>query len=139
MEQLQAKEPRTTGKVKVVVIDYEEDFARMTKAALEIMGRFEVVTAGNGRSGINRARAFNPDVILLNVVMPDMNGCTIAQLLREDPITSDIPVLLLTADGGQEEGEGGGPHNGDHHLISRPRTAEELVKKISSVLSLPDL
>jgi CheY-like chemotaxis protein len=61
------------------------------------VGNFEVLTASNGREGVERARGEKPDAILLDVMMPDMDGpATLAQL-QADPTTRDIPVVFLTA------------------------------------------
>jgi CheY-like chemotaxis protein len=69
----------------------------VAKVSLELVGQWEVLTAGCGRDGIDRARAERPDAILLDVMMPDMDGPITLSQLQADPTTRDIPVVFLTA------------------------------------------
>ena len=82
---------------RILVIDDEDDIREVAQLSLEAMGGWEVLTADCGAAGLARAAAERPDVILLDVMMPDMDGPTTFQALRADPATAGIPVVLLTA------------------------------------------
>jgi CheY-like chemotaxis protein len=82
---------------RILVVDNEEYIQEVTKICLETVAGWEVLTAGSGKEGISKAEAFQPDVILLDVMMPDMDGPTTYEKLQENPATKAIPVILLTA------------------------------------------
>lgn len=81
----------------VLVIDDESDIREVAGLSLEAVGGFAVSTAASGREGIERAAAEQPDAILLDVMMPEMDGPTTFGCLQCDPATRAIPVILLTA------------------------------------------
>src|SRR5436305_10757207 len=80
-----------------LVIDDEDDIREIAEATLELTEDWEVLTAESGACGINTARSARPDAILLDVMMPDMDGPATFAALQRDPATSDIPVIFLTA------------------------------------------
>jgi CheY-like chemotaxis protein len=82
---------------RVLIVDDEDDIREVAQVSLELVGHFEVLTASSGRDGVDTARADRPDAILLDVMMPDMDGPATLAELRADPTTRDIPVLFLTA------------------------------------------
>jgi len=82
---------------RVLVVDDEDDIREVAQLSLEIMAGWEVWSAASGEEGIRIAATMQPDVILLDVMMPDMDGPTTFQQLRANPATRDIPVILLTA------------------------------------------
>ena len=82
---------------RILIVDDEADIREVAQVSLELVGQFEVLTAGCGRDAIARARADRPDAILLDVMMPDMDGPTTLAQLQSDPATRDIPVVFLTA------------------------------------------
>lgn len=82
---------------KILVVDNEEYIQEVAKMCLELVAGWQVVTAGSGQEGIQKAELEQPDAILLDVMMPDMDGVTTFQKLQANPLTQLIPVLLLTA------------------------------------------
>jgi len=88
---------------RVLVIDDEEDIREVARLSLELVGHYQVLTASCGRDGLDYARSHRPDAILLDVMMPDMDGPAALTALRADPSTRDIPVLFLTAKTQQAE------------------------------------
>ncbi|QLE40860.1 response regulator [Nostoc sp. C052] len=82
---------------RILIIDDEEDIRETTQICLEITNEWEVLTAGSGREGLLKAAFEHPDVILLDVMMPDMDGLTTLENLQANPQTQNIPVILLTA------------------------------------------
>jgi CheY-like chemotaxis protein len=82
---------------RILIVDDEDDIREVAQISLELVGGYEVLTASSGRDGILAAREEIPDAILLDVMMPEMDGpTTLAQLLA-DPSTRHIPVVFLTA------------------------------------------
>ncbi|MGI9590973.1 MAG: response regulator [Myxococcota bacterium] len=90
---------------KVLIVDDDEDVRYVTELAASRIGKWETVLASGGREGVEKARSDRPDVILLDVMMPDVDGPATLVLLREDPATADIPVIFLTARSQQGEVE----------------------------------
>jgi CheY-like chemotaxis protein len=82
---------------RILIVDDEDDIREVAQVSLELVGHFEVLTASGGRAGVLSARAEMPDAILLDVMMPDMDGPATLSELKADPITRDIPVIFLTA------------------------------------------
>ena len=82
--------------MRVLIIDDDADLRLIIRASLRHRG-FEVEEAASGGQGIQSARAARPDVILLDVMMPEMDGPTTLQALQADPATVGIPVVFLTA------------------------------------------
>jgi CheY-like chemotaxis protein len=82
---------------KILVIDNEEYIQEVTKICLEAVAGWEVLTASSGEEGIAKAEAHQPDAILLDVMMPDMDGFATFEKLQANPATRTIPAILLTA------------------------------------------
>lgn len=82
---------------RILVVDNEEYIQEVTKICLETVANWEVLTASSGKEGMTKAEKFQPDAILLDVMMPDMDGLTTFQKLQANPTTQAIPVILLTA------------------------------------------
>ncbi|MFP4452704.1 MAG: response regulator [Desulfobacterales bacterium] len=104
----------TENRKKVLVIDDEEDFCFFVRENLINSGKFDVVIATTGKRGLELAETEKPDIILLDMVMPDMSGEAVVEQLRENPVTASIPVIFLTA------------------LVTRRDTGEEMFKKIGN-------
>lgn len=82
---------------KILIIDDEPDIREITKISLKITRKWEVLTASSGNEGIQTAINSEPDAILLDVLMPEMDGLATLKSLKLNPKTREIPVLLLTA------------------------------------------
>jgi CheY-like chemotaxis protein len=82
---------------KILIIDDEDDIREVAAISLESVAGWEVVRASSGAQGLARAAAEQPDAILLDVMMPGMDGPTTFHKLRQNSATAQIPVLLLTA------------------------------------------
>ncbi|HYU41701.1 MAG TPA: response regulator [Vicinamibacteria bacterium] len=83
--------------MKVLIVDDEPDIRRIAKLGLSRVGGMEVVEAANGAEALVRAKEDKPDAVLLDVMMPGLDGPSTLARLREDPATSGIPVVFLTA------------------------------------------
>jgi two-component system, OmpR family, response regulator len=83
--------------MKVLVIDDEDDIRRIARLSLSRVGGLDVIDAPDGPTGVARAAAEAPDVVLLDVMMPGQDGPATLQALRANPATAAIPVVFLTA------------------------------------------
>ena len=82
---------------RILIIDDEDDIRQVAALSLETVAGWDVIVANCGAQGLERAAEHLPDAILLDVMMPGMDGPTTFRELRKNPATSKIPVLLLTA------------------------------------------
>lgn len=83
-------------KAKILLIDDDADFVQSTKIILESKP-YEVIVAVDGDDGLRKAREENPDLILLDIIMPVENGFTAAEQFKKDPKLAEIPVIILTS------------------------------------------
>ncbi|MDD5355781.1 MAG: response regulator transcription factor [Candidatus Omnitrophica bacterium] len=84
------------GKNKILIIDDEPDFAQLVKKRLEISG-YEVAIAVNGNEGLKKIKTEKPDVVLLDILMPEKDGYTMLQEMKGDESISMTPVIVVTA------------------------------------------
>jgi CheY-like chemotaxis protein len=82
---------------RILIIDDEDDIREVAALSLETVAGWEVMVASSGTQGLARAAVYQPEAILLDVMMPGMDGPTTFRELRKNPTTAHIPVLLLTA------------------------------------------
>ncbi len=114
----------------VLVVDDTPDVARLMARFLELAG-YEVAIAGDGPAGLRMARANPPDVILLDVMMPGMDGFEVLRRLKEDSKLHWIPVILVTAKS-ENQDVVAGLSAGAHDYVSKPFTREILVARVAS-------
>ncbi len=81
---------------KILIIDDDKDFARMTKLGLEAGGEYEVVIETEGPKGYSAALKHSPDLILLDIAMPGTDGFDVLRSLKKSNVTATIPVIMLT-------------------------------------------
>lgn len=123
------------NKKKILVVDDEEDFVFFVRENLMNTQEFEVVVAINGKRGVELARTERPDLILLDLVMPDMSGEQVATVLNDTPDTRHIPIIFLTALMTKEDaGEGPMKKIGDSYFIAKPVRTKQLVAAIKQRL-----
>jgi len=110
-------------KKRILLIDDEASFTRMLKLNLEDTGAYEVRAENRGSEGLAAARQFKPDLILLDVVMPDISGGDVASQIETDRTVKDTPIVFLTA-AAKKEDEG---MIAGRVFIAKPVTVEEVV------------
>jgi CheY-like chemotaxis protein len=93
---MQYETAKVTAK-RILIIDDEDDIREVAELTLEVVGGWEVSTASSGTQGLAKAAAEQPDVILLDIMMPEMDGVATLQKLRANPATQHIPVIFLSA------------------------------------------
>ncbi len=116
--------------INVLVVDDESVLAEMVSMALRYEG-WNIVTAGDGASAVAAARAQRPDVVVLDVMLPDMSGLDVLRKLREE--NPQLPVLLLTAKDAVEDRIAGLTAGGDDY-VTKPFSIEEVVLRLRALL-----
>jgi two-component system, OmpR family, response regulator len=116
--------------IHVLVVDDESVLAEMVSMALRYEG-WNIATAGDGSSAIASARAQRPDVVVLDVMLPDMSGLDVLHKLREE--NPQLPVLLLTAKDAVEDRIAGLTAGGDDY-VTKPFSIEEVVLRLRALL-----
>ena len=121
-------------KKKVLIVDDEPNVRRLSRTILS--KNFDVVEAEDGKQAIEIANTQQPDVILMDMMMPKMDGLTACHAIKKDPATKSIPVIMVTAIGfelniklGQQMGATG--------YVTKPFTPNDLLDKIEQVLATP--
>ena len=127
------KSETSTLKKKILLIDDEEDFCFFVKLNLEKTGKFEVLTTTSGSKGVIIASKESPDLILLDIIMPEMSGGQVAEQLMENEKTRNIPVLFITAIASRNEVQSQEGVIGGRRFIAKPVTPEELMAKIDGI------
>lgn len=122
------------GKIRVLLIDDEVGLTQLLKLNLEQTDRYEVRIENQGARGVAAAREFRPDVILCDVLMPDMEGTEVAAQIKADPSLAKTPLVFLTAVVSREEVEAKGGMIGGHPFIAKPVTVEDIMACIAQHL-----
>lgn len=125
---------RAAGQPKpcILVVDDESKFRRFVKEALELRG-YEVLTAASGPDALEKLTTEHPDLILLDVMMPVMDGYQVYHLLKENHQTKDIPVLIVTAKGERTD-RLLGMESFTYNYLSKPFQLDDLLAKIGGLL-----
>ena len=121
------------AKKKILVIDDEVSFARMVKLNLEKAG-FEVRVENRAMFALATAREFLPDLILLDVIMPSMDGGDVSKQIKRDRNLKNTPIIFLTATVSKREAGEGGLNNGGELFLAKPVSVEALIHCINEHL-----
>ena len=117
---------------QVLVVDDEPDLVELLTCQLRSCG-YEVIRAATGLEALHQARRHLPDVILLDLMLEGMDGYSVCEILRAQPSTARIPVILVTALGG-EIARLNGFEAGADDFVRKPFVREEIVRRIEQVL-----
>jgi len=120
-------------KKKILIVDDEPDALFILQKELAARGYF-IITANNGKDAITLARSKHPDLIILDVAMPDMDGGQVAEKLQEGLSTKDIPIIFLTALYPKRKEEEQGRVVAGHVFIAKPYDIEELLIQIEKLI-----
>ncbi len=121
------------GKNKILVVDDEVDLVETLRFPLEMEG-FNVLVSYNGEDALNKARKENPDLILLDLMLPKLDGYKVCRLLKFDERYKHIPILMLSAKT-QEKDKIIGMETGADEYITKPFDMDELIGKIKAYLN----
>lgn len=118
------------SKRRILIVDDEQVFARLLKLNLERTGCYEVATEARGREALGAAQAFRPDLILLDVIMPDLNGKEVAKQLEATPALRRVPIVFVTAAVSRDELADDPQPLGRHACLAKPVRLEEVLNCI---------
>jgi CheY-like chemotaxis protein len=119
---------------RILVVDDEPSVTRNLKLNLESGGGYDVYGENHPANALSAARIFQPDLILLDVMMPDMDGGDVAARLRADPLFRDTPVIFLTAIVSNEETDGHEIKSGGDAFLAKPVDIGELRKTLEQYI-----
>jgi two-component system phosphate regulon response regulator PhoB len=117
---------------KVLVVEDETDIAELERIHLEMAG-FSVIVQHSGDSGLRAAQMQNPDLILLDIMLPGMSGLEVCQILRNDPKTNKIPIIMVSAKGAEEDIVKG-LELGAEDYVTKPFSPKVLMARVLAVL-----
>lgn len=117
---------------KILIVDDEQDIVETLKFVMEEAG-YECHCAYDGEQGLNLAKEIIPDLIILDVMMPVMNGYKVSRLLKFDTRYKDIPILMLTARS-QEKDKELGEETGADEYITKPFDIDFVLERVKSYL-----
>jgi DNA-binding response OmpR family regulator len=120
------------SKYKIMVIDDEPDIVKLVKISLE-MANFEVIEAFSGKEALEKVQKIVPDLFLLDIMMPEMNGYEVCQVLKTQDRTRHVPVVMLTAKGQKGDAEQGLKVGANDYII-KPFDPYELGEQIHEML-----
>ena len=119
---------------KILLIDDEKSFTDMLKLNLEATGRYTVSAVNRATDAMKEIISFKPDLILLDVIMPDMEGPDVAIQIKDDQSTTNIPVIFLTATVTADEVSSQGGQIGGHEFVAKPSTIDKITNIIDKHL-----
>ena len=117
---------------RILVVDDDLNLLQMVRVMLERVGH-EVETTHKGAEGVVRAAQWQPDLAIIDIMMPDLDGYNVVRRLRANPATARIPILILTARS-QEMDKQTALEAGANAFLSKPVTAQQLTARVDSVL-----
>jgi len=124
------------AKKRILIVDDEPGITRTMKVNLERTGVYTVRTENQAGQALAAAREFEPDLILLDVMMPDMDGGEVAAGFRDDPALQHIPIVFLTAIVSKKETGGEPLESGGRTFIAKPANLDTLIQCIEANTSL---
>lgn len=125
------------AKKRILIVDDEVSFARMVKLNLEKAGAFEVRTENKASYALAAAREFKPDLIILDVIMPTMDGGDVSNQIKRDRLLKHTPIIFLTATVSKREAGDGGLNSGGSLFLAKPVSVETLIARINEHLPKP--
>ena len=117
---------------KILLVDDAETILMMERMILS-KGPYDLITAKDGQEAVEKAEAERPDLVLLDIVMPKMDGLEACHQIRQKDATKDIPIIMVTTRGEQENVEAG-YKNGCNDYVTKPINGVELLSKVKNYL-----
>ena len=128
---------KTSGLPKLLVVDDDDAFRAFLEELLS-RSQYEVLTAANGKDGVSLAMQEIPDLIILDVMMPDMSGGMAAHYLSENISTQSIPIIFLTSIISEEQEMIVDNREGNYQFLAKPVRVEHLLEQIEKCLKGDD-
>ena len=121
-------------KRKIMLVDDDANLTRLLKLSLEKKGHYEVIVENMSTRAAQRVLEIMPDLIVLDVVMPDKDGGDVAQAIREDKRTKNTPIIFLTSIVSKDEQTAHGGVIGGDKFLAKPVKVDELISEIEACL-----
>lgn len=121
-----------TNRKRALIVD-DSQTSLLVESSILRRSNFDIVTAGDGAEAVEKAVALLPDIIVMDVIMPKMDGFSACRQLRSDPRTSEIPIILVTTRG-EEEHVATGYLAGCSDYVTKPVDSLELVEKVRNLV-----
>ena len=118
--------------MRILVVDDEPDAIELIRFNLKASG-YEVLTAEDGEEALAKARKFSPDMILLDVMIPEIDGLEVCKILRRDPATASLPIIMLTAKASEIDRVLGLEFGADDY-VTKPFSPRELMLRVRNLL-----
>ena len=118
---------------KILIIEDDPSFSRAITHIIQKEG-YDVISASNGMAGLRMAKGENPDLLILDVMLPGLDGFEICSRLRQDTLTANLPIIMLSAKG-QEVDKTTGLKVGASEYLTKPIDRALLLEKITSLLN----
>jgi DNA-binding response OmpR family regulator len=119
---------------KILVVEDDPDQLKVVRLSLEAAG-FAIGTAANGTDALVKTRSISPDLIILDLMLPGLNGFDVCESLRRDPATASVPIIMLTGMRSQF-GQFAGLESGANDFLLKPFDPDELVSKVEKLLDV---
>jgi DNA-binding response OmpR family regulator len=123
------------GGFTVLIVDDDPDLLQLLTDGLELLGKFTVVRAENGEQGLERFFETKPDCVIIDVVMPELDGFQLVQALRGDPDSAQTPLIILTALAQDKNRFTGEAVGADQYLV-KPVTPNELIDAVRKAATI---
>jgi CheY-like chemotaxis protein len=120
---------------KILIVDDEKDMAECSKGILENTGLYEVLIEGSGENALETVRQFKPDLVLMDVVMPIIDGPEAVRRIMADDECRGVRIVFMTSLVTSEETSGSGGLIGGLPFIPKPLSAQELIDRVGKVFS----
>ena len=120
------------NKKRILMVDDEAGFTRMAKISLEARAQYSVEVVNDPADALAAARRFKPDIILLDIIMPGMDGGDVANQLRSDPELRNVPIIFITATASGKAAANDGLVSGGYLYLSKPVALDDLMRCIET-------
>ncbi len=125
----------TKNKKKILVVEDDPMISSMYKTKFEADG-FEVFTADNGATGLELIKKEEPDIVMLDIILPQLDGFSVLEQIKKDKTTKDIPVIMLTNLSTEEDKEKGKKMGALDYLVKASLTPGQISEKIKKILKI---
>jgi DNA-binding response OmpR family regulator len=130
--------PVSDGKnYTILIVDDDPDLVQLLTDGLELLGHYKVVQAEDGKQGLKRYFEIHPDCVIIDVVMPEIDGYQLAQLLRGDPASAATPLIILTALAQDKDRLSALAVGADQYLV-KPVTPRALVEAVRCAVAISE-
>lgn len=118
---------------KILIVEDDRYISKMYQLKLSLEG-YDVQVAENGKEGVEKIKEFMPDVVLLDILMPELDGFEVLKIIKEDATTKDIPVLIMSNLGQEDHVQKGMKLGAVGYVVKSQYTPSKVVEKIKSVI-----